>query len=141
MSEFILNERLEQDSFFVANLTLCQVRLINAQDFVWFILVPRMNDIVHITDLSVFNQHLLMQEINQVANILQKTFKPTRLNIAAIGNIVSQMHWHIVVRYDTDKAWPAPVWGRSLSAYSEIEKNHIITLFNNELFKTTNDYS
>ena len=136
MSDFILNNRLAHDSFFVADLELCQIRLINNQEFIWFILVPKINDIIHITDLSLNNQILLMQEINQTAMILQKLFTPTRLNIAMIGNIVSQMHWHIVVRYDTDTAWPSPVWGKQSSVYEHIQENHIINLFQNALLET-----
>ena len=133
MSKFILNTRLAHDSFFVTSLELCQIRLINSQDFVWFILVPQINNIIHITDLSLPNQYILMHEINQTAHILQKIFNPTRLNIAALGNIVEQMHWHIIVRYDTDKAWPNPVWGFKSSLHVSNKKNHIIDLFKNAL--------
>jgi diadenosine tetraphosphate (Ap4A) HIT family hydrolase len=98
--------------------------------------VPKINDVIHITDLSLDNQIRLMQEINQTATILQKLFTPTRLNIAMIGNIVSQMHWHIVVRYDTDTAWPSPVWGKQSSVYEHAQENHIINLFQNALLET-----
>ncbi len=137
MPDFILNSRLEHDSFFVVNLDLCQVRLMNNQEFIWFILIPQINDIVHITDLSLDNQMILIQEINQTAKILQKLFTPTRLNIAAIGNIVAQMHWHIVVRYDTDTAWPNPVWGSKPSLYAESQENTFINLFKNALLETS----
>jgi diadenosine tetraphosphate (Ap4A) HIT family hydrolase len=133
MPEFILNTRIEMDSFFVANLNLCQIRLMNNQYFTWFLLIPRLNSIINLTDLSFDNQYILMQELNQVAIIVQKLFNPTRLNIASLGNIVPQMHWHIIARYDTDKAWPNPVWGFQSPQYENSQENHIITLFQNAL--------
>ena len=133
MSPFILNARIETDSFFVTNLNLCQIRLVNNQYFTWFLLIPRLNSVVNLTDLSFDNQYILIQELNQVATIIQKLFNPTRLNIASLGNIVPQMHWHIVARYDTDKAWPNPVWGFTSPCYEYSQEKHIITLFQNAL--------
>jgi diadenosine tetraphosphate (Ap4A) HIT family hydrolase len=137
MTDFILHNRLAQDSFFVADLQLCQIRLINNQDFIWFILVPKINDIVHLTDLSPSQQNILMQEINLTAGILQKLFQPSRLNIAALGNVVAQMHWHIVARYTTDIAWPNPVWGVPSSLYQDNKHNAIIDFFKYALSQET----
>lgn len=133
MNNFTLHTRLQSDSFFVADLDLCQVRLMNNTYFTWFLLIPRLNNIIHLTDLSQDNQTILMREINQVAQIVQKLFNPTRLNIGALGNIVEQMHWHIIARYDTDKAWPNPVWGFASPQYTGNTQEKIIALFNDAL--------
>jgi diadenosine tetraphosphate (Ap4A) HIT family hydrolase len=133
MLQFTLNTRIKADSFFVADLELCQIRLMNNSYFTWFLLIPRLNDIINLTDLSIKNQQTLMAEINHVAGIAENLFKPTRLNIGALGNIVSQMHWHIIVRHDTDKAWPNPVWGFASPHYTGNTHEKIIALFNDAL--------
>ncbi|TAD83593.1 MAG: HIT domain-containing protein [Bacteroidetes bacterium] len=129
MEQFILHPRLARDSMYVASLRLCQVRLINNQDFIWFILVPRIDDLTHFIDLSSDHQKILFKEINQVAQILTQAFSPERLNIASLGNVVEQMHWHIIVRYQDDKAWPDPVWGRSFVPYDAAYQSDIISRF------------
>lgn len=131
MEKFTLNERIDKDSFFIANLSLCEVRLIDNKNYLWFLLVPKIANIVHITDLSQQQQLTLMQEIDQVSKYLQKKYQPDRLNIAALGNIVSQMHWHIIVRYNTDKAWPNPVWGAEALPYAQQDAQNIIQDFQN----------
>lgn len=133
MTDFTLDTRFQSDSFFVTDLELCHIRLMNNGYFIWFLLIPRLNDIIHLTDLSFSNQQILMQEINQVSKIVQKLFNPTRLNIGALGNIVPQMHWHVIARHDTDKAWPNPVWGFKAPHYENNQQDTIITLFQNAL--------
>lgn len=126
MSEFTLHERLEKDSFFIKSLDLCQLRLINNHDYMWLILVPQINDIIHVTDLNPEQQLVLFNEINQIAQIVKTCFQPDRLNIASLGNVVSQMHWHIIARYSDDKMWPSPVWGEKFTPYTETGKNNIM---------------
>lgn len=135
MSQFILNNNIQNDSFFIIELDLCQIRLMNNQDFIWLLLIPQINDIVHITDLSSDNQQTLIKEINQVSIILKKHFNPIRLNIGMLGNFVSQMHWHIIARFDDDKAWPNSAWGISAVPYQNNQETKIISLFYNELSK------
>lgn len=105
-----LDPRLESDSTFITALELCDVRLTHNAAFPWLLLIPREDGIVEIIDLTPSNQRLLMQEIVLVSQVLQQLFQPTKLNVASLGNIVSQFHVHIVARYDRDKAWPHPVW-------------------------------
>jgi len=130
---FKLDPQLEKDSFYVADLNLSQLRLINNKNYIWFIVVPKINNITHITELSTQQQIILMQEINLVADILTKQYQPTRFNIAAIGNVVSQMHWHVIVRYDTDPAWPKPVWGMPSLPYTDNMQQIIIDHIKNAL--------
>ena len=99
---FKLDKTLEKDSRLITDLKLCQVRLINNSDFSWVILVPRLNDIIEITDLSDVDYNLLNAEIKLVAQALQNELTPDKLNIATLGNIVSQLHIHIIARYKND---------------------------------------
>ena len=99
---FILDKTLEQDSTLITELKLCQVRLINNADFPWLILVPKLPGIAEITDLCNSEYNLLNQEIRLVAKALQSATTPDKLNIATIGNMVTQMHVHIIARYKSD---------------------------------------
>ena len=116
---FKLNKTLEKDSRFITDLKLCQVRLINNSDFPWVILVPRLGSIIEITDLNDTEYDLLNAEIKLVVQALQNELAPDKLNIATLGNIVSQLHIHIIARYKNDKLFPKPVWGCELTHYSE----------------------
>ena len=108
---FKLDERLENDTFFVCDLPLCRVLLMNDSQFVWLILVPRIEGVTEIIDLSEAQQQQLTVESAQVSRALQLLFNPDKLNVAALGNVVSQLHIHHIVRYKEDVAWPKPVWG------------------------------
>ncbi len=121
---FELDKTLEKDSRIITDLKLCQVRLINNSDFPWVILVPRLSNIIEITDLSDVDYNLLNAETKLVAQALQSESAPDKLNIAMLGNVVSQLHIHIIARYKNDKLFPKPVWGCEFTHYSEkaIEK-------------------
>lgn len=110
---FTLNERLQADTHFVADLSLCKLLMMNDASYPWFILVPMREDAREISDLLEDDQALLLREINVVSSMLQQVFEPYKLNVAALGNVVEQLHVHIVGRFKEDKAWPAPVWGHS----------------------------
>ena len=116
---FKLNKTLEKDSRLVTDLELCQTRLINNSDFPWVILVPRLNGIIEITDLNDADYNLLNAETKLVAQALQSESAPDKLNIATLGNVVSQLHIHIIARYKNDKLFPKPVWGCKFTHYSE----------------------
>lgn len=116
---FKLDKTLERDSRLVTNLELCQIRLINNSNFPWVILVPQLSSIIEITDLNDTEYDLLNAEIKLVAQALQNELAPDKLNIATLGNIVSQLHIHIIARYKNDKLFPKPVWGCELTHYSE----------------------
>ncbi|GAB4162574.1 MAG: HIT domain-containing protein [Rickettsiaceae bacterium] len=123
---FQLNKTLEQDSIFITDLKLCQLRLINNSDFPWVILVPRLPDIIEITDLAVKDFSQLTAEIHLMAQIMQSKFKSDKLNIAIIGNVVTQMHVHIVARYKNDKLYPKTVWGYPFSEYKADDSAKIV---------------
>lgn len=124
--DFILNKTLNQDSYFIRNLELCQLRLINNKNFPWVILVPQINDLVEITDLKEKEYQVFNKEVKLVANLLKKEFLPDKLNIATIGNVVPQLHMHIIARYKNDKLFPKPVWGDEFKKYTQLEAEKII---------------
>lgn len=109
---FSLASRLEADSHFLTNWPLCQVRLMDDARFAWLILVPRQAGLEEWTELSPEESAQLSQEIRRAGRALATMFKPTKLNVGALGNIVRQMHVHVIARFDTDAAWPGPVWGQ-----------------------------
>lgn len=134
----ILDARLEADSGFITNLDLCQVRLSHNAAFPWIILIPNKPGIIEIIDMNSADQHLLMDEIALASKIMRDLFSPTKLNVANLGNVVPQLHIHIIARYETDKAWPGPVWNSNVTGiYTSQElKNridHIRENFNNIL--------
>jgi len=111
-SPFQLHERLQQDCLPIGRFSLCQLLMMNDSQFPWFILVPERPDIKEIYQLTVADRQLLSEESCFVAKNMADLFKADKMNIAAIGNMVPQLHIHHIVRYQTDKAWPAPVWGK-----------------------------
>ena len=111
MSDFTLDSRLEADTFPVGELKLSRVLLMNDARFPWVILVPRRDGLREIIDLEPKDRATLYREIESVSEAMQRLFKPTKLNVAALGNMVAQLHVHIIARFDNDAAWPKPVWG------------------------------
>ncbi len=109
---FRLVQRLESDSAFLVDWPLSQVRLMDDARFPWVILVPRRPGLEEWTELKVADSSQLAQEIGKAGNALARMFSPTKLNVGALGNIVRQMHVHVVARFETDAAWPGPVWGQ-----------------------------
>ena len=108
---FSLDSRLHNDTFFVCDLSLCRVLLMNDRQFPWLILVPMKNDIAEIIDLTEKEQITLLKESALASKAMMSLFSPLKLNVAALGNVVRQLHVHHVARFDTDCAWPKPVWG------------------------------
>ena len=111
-ASFKLHPRLQQDCISLGHFELCQLLLMNDSQYPWFILVPKIADIKEIYQLSKANRQLLTEESNYLAENLALLYRPDKLNIAAIGNLVPQLHIHHIARYQTDIAWPAPVWGK-----------------------------
>lgn len=111
-----LNTQLERDSVFITDLELCQLRLHKNATFPWLILIPSRNNAIEIIDLSTKDQLQLMKEIAQISHLVKTLFSPTKLNVANLGNIVSQLHVHIIARFETDPAWPQPVWNSGISS-------------------------
>lgn len=106
-----LHPQLADDTHPLAHWPLCEVRLMDDAHHPWLILVPRVEDAVDITDLDAAQQSTLMREIDRAARALQSAVKPHKLNVAALGNVVPQLHVHVIARYRDDIAWPRPVWG------------------------------
>lgn len=110
-AEFALHPKLEEDAIEVGDLSLCRVLLMNDARYPWLILVPRCAQASEIIDLEASDRGRLMEEIAIASEAMRSVFEPEKLNIAALGNVVPQLHVHIVARYASDGAWPAPVWG------------------------------
>lgn len=109
---FSLDTRIEQDTSFIADGALSRIGLMNDSRYPWLILVPRVANAREWTELSDSQQLQLQTEINSCAQALQQVFPiGTKLNIAALGNVVSQLHIHVILRHKNDDAWPNPVWG------------------------------
>lgn len=109
---FVLDQRLLQDTLPVGDYPLCRLLLSNDSQYPWFILVPRRADISEIFQLSSADQTQLWKESTKLSKTLEQLFLADKMNVAALGNVVSQLHMHVIVRHKTDVAWPAPVWGK-----------------------------
>jgi diadenosine tetraphosphate (Ap4A) HIT family hydrolase len=108
---FTLDPKLAADTVFVADWPLCRVLLMDDARFPWLILVPRRADLVELDDLAPGEQVRLLSEINQAIAMLRNVARCDKLNVGALGNIVRQLHVHVVARREGDAAWPGPVWG------------------------------
>ena len=111
MTNFVLDPRLAADTAFIADGPLSQVRLMDDTRFPWLVLVPRVNGVSEWLELDGGQQRLLLAEINQAGQLIRAQPGVEKLNIGALGNIVRQLHVHLVGRHDGDPAWPGPVWG------------------------------
>ncbi len=109
---FSLAPELQRDCIELADWPLCKVLLMNDSQYPWFILVPREAGLKEIIDLSEAQQVTLLRESAKLSKLLQQVFNPDKLNVAALGNMVPQLHIHHIARFKTDAAWPAPVWGK-----------------------------
>jgi diadenosine tetraphosphate (Ap4A) HIT family hydrolase len=106
-----LHPQLERDTINIGDLPLCRVLVIQDANYPWLLLVPRRNEILEILDLDEVEQAQLMTETTRVARALRETTQCDKLNIAALGNVVPQLHVHVIARRKTDATWPRPVWG------------------------------
>lgn len=109
---FTLDSRLQEDSLVLGDLPLCRLLLSKDANYPWFILVPRRADISEVFELEDTDQQQLWVETTALAEALKDAFAADKMNIAALGNVVSQLHMHVIVRRQGDAAWPAPVWGK-----------------------------
>ena len=109
---FALHPQLADDTHPLATLTLCELRLMDDANYPWLVLVPRIAGAREMIDLDVDQRRQLTDEIDMAARLLRDAFRPYKLNIAALGNMVEQLHVHVIGREQDDPAWPAPVWGR-----------------------------
>ena len=109
---FELHPQLAKDCLSLGRLPLCRVLLMNDTSYPWFILVPEREGLRELHELGEADRRMLWDESALLARALVKTFAPDKLNVAALGNLVPQLHVHHIVRYTHDAAWPAPVWGK-----------------------------
>lgn len=112
MSHFTLDPRLSEDTLTVACWPLCQVLLMDDAQYPWLILVPRRQGLREVYELSPDDRQQGLDESVALSHWLMEEFAGEKLNVAALGNVVAQLHIHHVVRFRDDPAWPAPVWGR-----------------------------
>ncbi|MGE3317901.1 MAG: HIT domain-containing protein [Candidatus Berkiella sp.] len=125
---FELDPKLAQDSSFICDLPLSQVRLSHNAAFPWIVLIPRQPQLIELIDLSLSDQGQLWQEITRASHIMRAIFSPTKLNVANLGNVVAQLHIHVIARFASDKAWPNPVWNSHIQAnYLSQDKQNLIT--------------
>lgn len=115
-----LHPQLADDTHPLASFALCELRLMDDANYPWLVLVPRVAEAVELIDLDAAQRHALTDEIDQVSRVLREVFRPDKLNVAALGNLVPQLHVHVIARYRDDPAWPRPVWGTATALhYSE----------------------
>lgn len=131
---FQLHPRLQQDCIEIGALPLCRLLLMNDKQYPWYILVPEITGITEIHQLNDIDRHRLIDESCYLGENLARLYRAEKMNVAALGNLVPQLHLHHVVRYSTDRAWPAPVWGSGDAIpYSQSEILEIIALLRNNL--------
>jgi diadenosine tetraphosphate (Ap4A) HIT family hydrolase len=109
---FQLHPRLQQDCITIGRFELCRLLMMNDSQYPWFILVPEISNLTELYQLDKTQREILMEESCYLAENLAELFQADKMNIANIGNMVAQLHIHHIVRYQTDSAWPAPVWGK-----------------------------
>lgn len=132
---FHLHEQLLKDTVEISDLPLCKVLLMNNRHFPWLILVPRIADIIEIHDLSLQDQQQLFSEITSTSSQMKQLFSADKMNIAALGNVVPQLHIHVIARFQNDLAWPKPVWGQACEPYASDELEKQVERLNLKLFK------
>jgi diadenosine tetraphosphate (Ap4A) HIT family hydrolase len=115
-----VNKSFLKESHFISDLKLCNVRLIDNSKFPWIILIPNRKNITDITELKLKDQNLLMKEIVHCSKLMKKIFKTKKLNVEKIGNIVPQLHIHIIARFVKDSSWPLSVWVVKRKPYSKV---------------------
>ncbi len=123
---FKLNRKFLKTSHHLIDLKLCTIRLNDNSKFPWIILIPKRNKITDISDLNSKDQALLIKEIVYVSKVMKKLFKTTKLNVEKIGNIVPQLHLHIIARSKKDSSWPLSVWVVKGKNYSKTALKEIV---------------
>ena len=121
-----VDNKFLKSSHHVTNLKLCSVRLNDNSKFPWIILIPKRKNITDMSNLNFKDQILLMKEIVYVSKIMKKLFKTSKLNVEKIGNIVSQLHIHIIARSKKDSSWPLSVWAVKGKNYSKVSLMKIL---------------
>jgi diadenosine tetraphosphate (Ap4A) HIT family hydrolase len=121
-----IDKNFLKSSYYISDLKLCTIRLIDNQKFPWIILIPKRKNITDISELNSKDQLLLMKEIVYCSKLMKKVFKTSKLNVEKIGNIVPQLHVHIIARYKNDSSWPLSVWVVKGKVYTKIKLENIL---------------
>lgn len=130
----ILHPQLQQDCFVLGSFELSLLLLCNDAQYPWCILVPQRQNISEIHHLSAVEQQQLIIESSQLATVMQQSFNADKMNIAALGNMVPQLHIHHIARFQHDIAWPKPVWGLfPAQPYDEEELEIVTTILKAQL--------
>jgi len=130
MKNFTIDPELEKNSYFITDLELSKVYIKNDKENPWFVLIPKKMHATELVDLTHEEQCILMEEITMVSEFLKNFYKPSKLNVGALGNMVRQLHIHVIARYENDRAWPQALWGTTPSQiFEEVELENIRSNF------------
>ena len=124
---FKLDKKFLKSSHHITDLKLCSIRLHDNSKFPWVILIPKRIKITDITDLNSKDQKLLMKELVYVSRLMKKVFKTSKLNVEKIGNLVPQLHIHLIARHKKDTSWPLSVWVVKGKPYSKVALSEILS--------------
>jgi diadenosine tetraphosphate (Ap4A) HIT family hydrolase len=116
---FTLDKRLENDTFLIKDLESLQIRLMDVEEIFWLVLIPKKPNLIELSDLNLIERNHLMNFSIDLGKSLKSLLHYDKINIGMLGNVVSQLHIHVVLRKIDDVAWPGPVWGRE---YSKLDK-------------------
>ncbi len=142
MNSFQLDARLATDTAFIATSTLCQIRLMNDRRWPWLILVPRVAGAEEIHELPPAEQAQIATETSRVATALKAHTRCTKINTGALGNIVRQLHIHIIARNENDANWPGPVWGfGEREEYENADLEAVVKKLHKALFATSGNFN
>lgn len=129
--KFKIDDRLSRDCIFCAQLQISDLYLMNDKKYPWFVLIPRCDNVFDITDLDIDRQIIALKEINIVSDFLKKKYNFDKLNVASLGNVVKQLHIHVVARFEDDPTFPEPIWCSNKAApYQSEESEKLIAEFN-----------
>lgn len=130
MKQFKVDPELEKNSFLIADLELSRLYIKDDKENPWFVLVPRKMNATELIDLNHEEQSMLMEEVTIVSEFLNNYYRPYKINIGALGNIVRQLHIHVLARYEHDRAWPQALWGTTPSLrFEQVELENIRSNF------------
>ena len=127
---FTLDKRLENDTFLIKDLESFQIRLMDVEEIFWLVLIPKKPNLIELSDLNLIERNHLMNFSIDLGNSLKSLLHYDKINIGMLGNVVSQLHIHVVLRKIDDVAWPGPVWGREYSKLNKKTKEYRAKLVN-----------
>ncbi len=130
IKQTVIDEALLVDSYFICDLVLSKLYIKTDKENPWFLLVPRKSGITELMELSSEEQGHLMEEVTAVSEFLKLYYHPYKINVGALGNIVRQLHIHVIARFEEDRAWPNPIWGSApREIWEEVELENIKSNF------------